>query len=42
MPQHFKNNAEQAAAMKRSRKLITGVLIILGITIGFIAFQFFI
>jgi hypothetical protein len=42
MKQHFQNDAERTAALKRSRWFVTGILIIIAITIAFTAYKTFI
>ncbi len=41
MVQHFKNDAERSAALKRSRHFVTGILIILFITLAYTAYKTF-
>jgi hypothetical protein len=42
MVQHFKNDAERSAALKRSRYFITGILIILFTVLAYTAYKTFI
>jgi len=42
MKQHFKSDAERAAALKRSRLLVTGILILIAIAIAITAYKKFI
>jgi len=42
MKQHFQNDAEGAAALKRSRWFVTGILILPAVTIAFTAYKTFI
>lgn len=41
MEQHFKNDAEKAAALKRSRYFIISILIIIFITLAYTAYKTF-
>lgn len=41
MVQHFKNDAERLAALKRSRWFVTGILIILFIILAYTAYKTF-
>jgi hypothetical protein len=41
MKQHFQNDAERAAALKRSGWFVTGILILIAITIAFTAYNTF-
>lgn len=41
MVQHFKNDAERATALKRSRYFVTGILVILFITLAYTAYKTF-
>ncbi len=42
MKQHFQNDAERAAALKRSRWFVTGILIILFTVMAYTAYKTFI
>jgi hypothetical protein len=42
MKQHFQNDAERAAALKRSRYFVTAILIILFSTLAYTAYKTFI
>jgi hypothetical protein len=42
MKQHFKSDAERVAALKRSRWLVTGILILIAISIAFLVYKIFI
>jgi hypothetical protein len=42
MAQHFINDAERAAALKRSYQLVSGILILIAITIAYTAYKTFI
>lgn len=39
MKQHFQNDAERAAALKRSRRFVTGILFLIAITMAFTAYK---
>jgi hypothetical protein len=41
MGQHFKNDAERAAALRRSRYFVTGILIILFSVMAYTAYKTF-
>ncbi len=42
MKQHFQNDAERAFALKRSRRFVTGILILIAITVAFTAYKTFV
>jgi hypothetical protein len=42
MVQHFNNDAERAAALKRSRYFVTAILVILLTTLAYTAYKTFI
>lgn len=41
MAQHFKNDAERTAVLKRSKRSVTGILVIIIITIACTAYKTF-